>query len=202
MKPGISLFALLLFAIGISHAQGDSPDAVLDGLHEAGTAADPSGFFAQMTTDAVILGVDASGALEGPALRRHFDERFATGDAWGYRSVERDIRYSPDGNMAWFTESLEDSEGGHRWGSGVLIRTGSGWKITQYATTALTGSGSGSGTVTAPVPAVVQQGDDEQVDPAQSATPVSAGTATVPAEPKAKKHCKKIRHKTNKVSRC
>lgn len=44
----------------------------------------------------------------------------------------REIDFSPDGNTAWFDELLNNEAYGTSRGTGVLIRTGEGWKIVQY----------------------------------------------------------------------
>jgi hypothetical protein len=179
MNPRVVLSALLLVTVGTAPARGDSADAVLDALHEAGAASEPAGFFAQMTPGTVVLGVDGAGLLEGPVLRTHFEERFAAGNAWDYRSTARSIRYSTDGDMAWFTESLESPDGGHGWGSGVVTRTAAGWRVAQYSV--ITASGS-TGTASAPAR--------------------QESEATPAAGQQERKRCRRMRHKTNKVSNC
>lgn len=171
-------FLLLLLAVCTAPARGDSADAVLDALHGAGAASDPVEFLAQLTAEAVVLGVAGTGPLEGLALRRYFNERFAGGDSWSYRSVARAVQLSADGSTAWFNESLENAEGSPSWGSGVLIRTAGSWKIAQYAMGPVREGGVNSGES-------------------------SAETAeAVLDEPGKKKTCRRIRHKTNKVSNC
>ena len=168
-----TLFALSLVAVFPASARGDSVDAVLDALHAAGAASDPAAFLMQLAPDAVVLGMHGSGKLAGAALHGHVNGRFAAGDGWSYHSTGRTTRYSTDRNMAWFTESLQDSGGGHSWGSGVLIVTVTGWKIAQYA-------------LTGPLPA----GADAQSPPREI------------AGKQERERCRRMRHKTNKVSDC
>jgi ketosteroid isomerase-like protein len=202
MTRRATLFTLLLVAVFTTPARADSADAVLDALHAAGAASDPAGFFAQMTEDAVVLGLDGTGPLAGHTLRNHVDGRFAAGDAWGYRSTERAVRYSGDGNVAWFTESLENPGGGHSWGSGVLLRTGTGWKVAQYSVTVVTSS-AGTGSARSSAAAGSGGGDTgsqptETIEPAQQAE--SAQTSG--AGQQERKRCRKMRHKTNRASSC
>ncbi|NQX88229.1 MAG: nuclear transport factor 2 family protein [Halioglobus sp.] len=194
MELRVALFTLMLAASTPSVA-GDSADITLDNLHQAGAAADPATFLAQMTADAVLLGMGGTGQLEGPSLQQYVNERFARGDAWDVRSVYRVVQHAVDGNTAWFTEHLEDTAGGRSWATGVLIRTSGHWQIAQYATAPIRATEPTSG-----IPAGTATAGAEHSGHNNVATPVAA--EAVRPKPDKKVSCQRFRHKTNRVASC
>ncbi len=207
MRPPAALLALLFTAFSSLPAWGAAPEEVLDSLQRARSAADASAFLGHLTPDAVVLGMGGSGPLSGRALQTHIDALFSRGGAGNYRRVQREFRYSPAGDVAWFSELLSGPGGGQTWESGVLIDTGGGWKVAQYTTAPVQSTLS-----TAPTPAVADS-EAAPVQPAIPAAPVEAastgqadGAEPASAEPATnghgeKKRCRK-RHKTNKASSC
>jgi len=182
MKSPFSLPCLLLVLLYASYAAGDAPANTLDALHEAGTKADPAVFASLLTADAVVLGFEGQPRLAGDALRARINASFTAGRAWRYRATERDIRYSPAGDVAWFDEFLAGQQGRSGWGTGVLVRTSAGWRVAQYNLNL------------SPDPGV----------PAVATSTAAAPAAAVSRETEApeKKECRQLRHKTNKVSSC
>ena len=81
-----------------------------------------------MSDDGVFLGTDAGERWTKQEFQAYADGR----RGWVYRSMERHINLTPDGNTAWFDEILDSASYGTARGTGVVIRTGSGWKISQY----------------------------------------------------------------------
>ncbi len=123
---------LLALAAGAAAAQDDDRLAVarvLDRFHEAAAAADWDAYFGLMSEDAVFLGTDASERWPREAFRA-----YAAGREGGWRYVprERHINLTPDGASAWFDELLDNAAYGTSRGTGVLIRTADGWRISQY----------------------------------------------------------------------
>ena len=131
------------------------------------------------------------------------DALFSGGGAGNYESVQRDIRYSPAGDVAWFSELLAGPGGGQTWESGVLVDTGGGWKVAQYTTAPVLPTLS-----TAPTPAAADT-QAAPLQPVNPAAPVEAAPAEQAdgAEPAGtaehgkQKRCRK-RHKTNAASSC
>jgi len=101
---------------------------VLDAYHAAAAEGDWSTYFDLMSEDGVFLGTDASERWIKNEFRAYAGNR--TG--WVYRSVSRNINLTPDGMSAWFDEMLDSLSYGTSRGTGVLIRTNEGWKISQY----------------------------------------------------------------------
>jgi len=107
-------------------------DAVLDAWHAAAAAADEERYFSYFARDAVFLGTDATERWTRDEFRRFAHPYFAKGKAWSFKSVARWITFSPDRNVAWFDETLETPNLGPCRGSGVVVATDAGWKISQY----------------------------------------------------------------------
>jgi len=186
MKITATIGALLLgLAIATQPHADTSPTATLDAFYAASAGGNQSAFIAQLTEDAVLLGVDGVARLQGQSLRDYVSKSFgsegiANGNSWSYHSSDRQIRLSADGTVAWFDESLQHEKLGAGRASGVLVANGGNWKIAQY-----------NRTVPLPGAAVV------------SPTGTSGAAAnTVPAAAPQKPQCKQLRHKTNTQSSC
>jgi ketosteroid isomerase-like protein len=128
---------MIVFLFLLAAAAGSlSPDAqisaVLDDWHAAAAAADEGRYFGHFEAGAVFLGTDGTERWTVDEFRRYAHPYFAKGKAWSFRAVQRHIAFSPDGNVAWFDEDLQTPNLGPSRGSGVLVKTPEGWKITQY----------------------------------------------------------------------
>ncbi len=121
---------LLLQAFTYTYA-ADKEDvsSVLDRFHSAAASADWDTYFGLMTDDAIFLGTDVSERWDKPTF-----QGYAAGapNGWSYDLKERHVNFTPDGNTAWFDEVLMNAKYGTSRGTGVVIRTASGWKISQY----------------------------------------------------------------------
>jgi hypothetical protein len=186
MKITATIGALLLGLLMAAQTHADtSPTATLDAFYKAGAGANQSAFIAQLTEDAVFLGVDGRTRLQGESLRDYVSESFGSGsvthgNTWAYHSSDRQIRLSADGSVAWFDESLQHEQLGAGRASGVLVENGGNWKIAQY-------------NLTVPLPGVAVVSSTGTSSAAASAAPVAA-----PQKPE----CKQLRHKTNKKASC
>ncbi|MDA1369789.1 MAG: nuclear transport factor 2 family protein [Proteobacteria bacterium] len=101
---------------------------VLDAYHMAASRGDWGTYFDLMSTDGVFLGTDAAERWTKDEFRAYAGNR----SGWTYRSVSRNINLTPDGLSAWFDELLDSASYGTSRGTGVLIKTVDGWKISQY----------------------------------------------------------------------
>ncbi len=128
-------FVLFLFCIPAALAQPaeeQAVSAVLDALHDNAAHARFEAYFGLYTEDAVFLGTDATERWDLDAFKAYAKPAFDQGRGWTYTMTERHIAFAPDGHTAWFDEMLENAALGTCRGSGVLVRTGDGWKIAQY----------------------------------------------------------------------
>jgi len=134
MKRCCFLFtnALLLILLSSSTASAQSDEsavaAVLDGYHQAAAEADWQTYFDLLSEDAVFLGTDVSERWPKAVLREYAIDS----NGWIYLPRERNINFTPDGNSAWFDEVLDSASYGTSRGTGVLIKTDEGWRISQY----------------------------------------------------------------------
>jgi len=103
-------------------------EGVLDDFHDAAAAGDWDRYFGLMTERAVFIGTDVTERWPRDEFRSYASGR----SGWTYYPGERHVDLSPDGNTAWFDEILDSVSYGISRGSGALVNTTSGWKITQY----------------------------------------------------------------------
>ncbi|NVJ70939.1 MAG: nuclear transport factor 2 family protein [Alphaproteobacteria bacterium] len=125
-----SLFLVLALATHATAKDTDraAVDAVLDNFHKAASEANWGTYFGLMSDDAIFLGTDAGERWDIPTFKSYA----LPTKGWTYTVRERHINFTPDGNTAWFDELLDNKSYGTSRGTGVLIRTNSGWKISQY----------------------------------------------------------------------
>lgn len=107
----------------------------LDAFHAAAAAADGKTYFSLFAENGVFLGTDKKERWPLADFKAFAEPIFAEGQGWTYVMTERHIELSPDGGTAWFDELLRNEAYGTSRGSGVLVKTDDGWKITQYALT-------------------------------------------------------------------
>lgn len=101
---------------------------VLDLYHAAAAAGDWDTYFDLMSEDGVFIGTDARERWTKPEFRQYS----SGSNGWVYTPLRRNINLTPDGDSAWFDEALLSQSFGSSRGTGVLIRTAAGWKISQY----------------------------------------------------------------------
>lgn len=125
---------LLLFVACSGMAQDVEKQNIattLDGWHAAAAAADFNSFFGMMSEDAAFIGTDATENWNLKEFKAYSKPHFDKGKAWTFKSVQRSIFLSSDGDMAWFDELLDTQMKLCR-GSGVLVKTNGTWKIAHY----------------------------------------------------------------------
>jgi hypothetical protein len=105
--------------------------STLDSFHAAAASANEEGYFALFSEGGVFLGTDGTERWTVPQFRAYAHPRFASGKAWSFRAIHRDL--SVHGDFAWFDEDLDTPNLGRARGSGVLVRDPRGeWKVAQY----------------------------------------------------------------------
>lgn len=127
----IIAFIAVLFLHATAHATDEREKAVaetLDAYHGAAAQADWKTYFGLLSEDAIFLGTDASERWDKPTFRAYAEPT----KGWTYVVTERHINFTPDGNSAWFDELLTNAKYGTSRGTGILIRSETGWKISQY----------------------------------------------------------------------
>ncbi|MFN3931337.1 MAG: nuclear transport factor 2 family protein [Brevundimonas sp.] len=130
----LALVAALALAITPPGTPEEDVAATIDALHVAAANADGATYFGLFTEDARFIGTDATERWTLAEFRAYAAPHFARGQGWTYRPVERTVTIAPIECqcIAWFDEVLDSQSYGVTRGSGVLRKTGAGWKIEQY----------------------------------------------------------------------
>jgi len=130
-----SLLSLSLLGACASDYRAESVaevGSVLDDLHSAASNAEEQEYFAVFAPSAVFIGTDGRERWTLHEFREYAAPAFAEGTGWTYTPTERNIYIAPNGETAWFDEMLDNAKYGECRGTGVLIRHGGEWKLTQY----------------------------------------------------------------------
>jgi hypothetical protein len=130
LLPILFSFTLLGCAQNSQSQQSDiaAINGVLDGYHQAAANGEWDTYFDLMSDDGVFIGTDARERW----VKSEFRQYSSGSNGWVYTPEQRNINITPDGLSAWFDEALLSQSYGSSRGTGVLIRTAAGWKISQY----------------------------------------------------------------------
>lgn len=103
-------------------------EGVLSEFHQLASEGNWERYFALFTPDAVFFGTDATERWSVDEFRGYA----AGSSGWTYEMTERHVFVAGDGNTAWFDERLQNARYGETRGTGVLVKSDAGWKLTQY----------------------------------------------------------------------
>ena len=106
-------------------------DTLLTKWHHAAAVADAKTYFGYLAEDAIFLGTDAKERWTKDEFQKWAEPYFKKKSAWNIYATKRNIYLSDDKTYAWFDEVLVAGFGPAR-GSGILIKTETGWKIKHY----------------------------------------------------------------------
>ena len=127
------LISFMCLLTTVSHAdQLTDVDTVIDNIHQYASEARFDDYFALYDNDAIFIGTDASETWTLDEFKAYAKPVFSRGVGWTYTSKERHIYFSPNQDVAWFDELLDNASLGLTRGTGVLVNKDSGWKVTQY----------------------------------------------------------------------
>lgn len=131
------LLALALATPALAATPEEDIAVVLDQLHAAAAKADGPAYFALYTPDAVFLGTDVTERWTIPAFRAYAQPYFDKGQGWTYAARARQVTIAPVDCrcVAWFDEVLDSQSYGTARGTGTLLLTPQGWRVSQYALT-------------------------------------------------------------------
>lgn len=104
---------------------------VLNSWHLAATEANYDNYFGKMDSISVFIGTDASENWTKKQFANFSKPYFDKGKAWDFKTLERNVYVSEQGNFVWFDELLNTWMGTCR-GSGVLEKKGDTWLIKHY----------------------------------------------------------------------
>jgi ketosteroid isomerase-like protein len=119
------------FVSGYGQGAVNDVNQFINAWHMAASNADATTFFESMAEDAVYIGTDATERWTKSEFVTFAKPYFDRGKAWDFKPRDRDIHVTSDGQSVWFSELLDTWMGVCR-GSGVLVKTGKGWKLQQY----------------------------------------------------------------------
>jgi len=130
----LALFLSALATPAFAATPEDDIAAVLDGLHLAASKADGPAYFGAYTPDAVFIGTDVTERWTLPQFQAYAQPYFSKGKGWTYTARERHVVVAPVDCrcVAWFDEVLDSQSYGTARGSGALVKTPTGWKVSQY----------------------------------------------------------------------
>lgn len=131
----VILFALtsgLLSVATLAANDEQSIETVLNSFHQAAADAKAKPYFDLLSQDAVFLGTDATERWSKDEFKAFVEPYFSKGKGWLYTPVERNISLIKQGQIAFFDELLFSESYGTCRGSGLLVKTDQGWKISQY----------------------------------------------------------------------
>lgn len=112
-------------------SEKDALNEMLDAWHKSASEAAFDSYFKSMAKASVFIGTDASENWVKKDFKAFSKPFFDRGEAWDFKSLERNVYLSSEGKTAWFDELLDTWMGVCR-GSGVLVKTEDGWKIEHY----------------------------------------------------------------------
>ncbi len=104
---------------------------ILNDWHLAATEANYDNYFGKMDSISVFIGTDASENWTKKQFANFSKPYFDKGKAWDFKTLERNVYVSEQGNFVWFDELLNTWMGTCR-GSGVLEKKGDTWLIKHY----------------------------------------------------------------------
>lgn len=133
MKYYVLIFLFASFMSGAEDiTEKQAVSSILDQFHQAATDANADKYLNLLHDDAVFLGTDASERWTKEQFTTFVQPYFAQGKGWSYVSKQRNVSLLPINNIAFFDELLHNNNYGTCRGTGVLIKTKDGWKISQY----------------------------------------------------------------------
>lgn len=106
-------------------------DSMLNDFNTAAANADFESYFGYFTEDAVFMGTDATEYWKKGAFQTWAKPYFDQKKTWSFRSVQRNIYFGKQPDIAWFDELLDTQMKICR-GSGVVVKQDNQWKIQQY----------------------------------------------------------------------
>jgi len=130
------LYLILIFISFASAAQASKEEQIisltLDNFHQAAAEANAKVYLNLLADDAIFLGTDASERWSKKQFSDFVLPYFNLGKGWLYEVKARNVSLLESNSVAFFDEILENKNYGRCRGSGVLIKTSQGWKISQY----------------------------------------------------------------------
>lgn len=124
---------LLVFSCSLfAKDQKGKVNQVLNQLHQSASNANASVYFSLFHKNATFIGTDPKETWSIQQFKDFALDYFEKGIGWTYYPRDRHVFFSDSKKTAWFDEMLNNDKYGETRGTGVLVLTDKGWKITQY----------------------------------------------------------------------
>lgn len=104
---------------------------ILNNWHKAAAETNFEDYFNAMSEESIFIGTDATENWNKKAFMNFAKPYFDKGKAWNFKTLERNVYSSFNGEIAWFDELLNTQMKICR-GSGILIKENGTWKIKHY----------------------------------------------------------------------
>lgn len=104
---------------------------ILNNWHKAAAETNFEDYFNAMSEESIFIGTDATENWNKKAFMNFAKPYFDKGKAWNFKTLERNIYSSFNGEIVWFDELLNTQMKICR-GSGILIKENGTWKIKHY----------------------------------------------------------------------
>lgn len=130
-KVILLIFGLFSSVLSAQEVEKIKIETVLNAWHKAAADAKFEPFFELMAPNSIFIGTDTAENWSKEEFMQFCKPYFERGKAWEFTPVQRHVYLSADKQTAWFDEVLSTWMDLCR-GSGVLINTSEGWRITHY----------------------------------------------------------------------
>ena len=117
---------------GVAAPGARGVEETLNQFHAAAAKADGAAYFALFAPEGVFIGTDATERWTVEQFKNFAAPYFAKGKGWTYVPKTRHVELTPQGDVAWFDEILDNQSYGVCRGTGVLRKVGGAWRISQY----------------------------------------------------------------------
>lgn len=122
---------ILFFNVINSQELNEQINNMLDQWHKDAAESNFDAYFNKMSDNGVFIGTDALENWTVAEFKEFTKPFFVEKNTWDFKTLERNIYFSPDNSMIWFDELLDTWMGICR-GSGILIKDENNWKIAHY----------------------------------------------------------------------
>lgn len=112
-------------------SETETIDQLIDKWHQSAAKANYAEYFQFMADNFIFMGTDPTERWNKEQFGAFCKPYFEQGKGWDFRKIERHIEISKDGKFAWFDEKIDTWMKDCR-GSGVLMKVGKEWKLSQY----------------------------------------------------------------------
>lgn len=130
-KKSLLAFFLLLGSLSFGQSQEQKLNNLLETWHKAAAEANYDRYFSLMADESVFIGTDPTENWNKKEFKEWSKPYFDHGKAWSFSTLDRNIFFAEDAEIAWFDELLDTQMGICR-GSGVAVKEGDDWKIKHY----------------------------------------------------------------------